>query len=200
MIQPDIAPILINMSDASTLSNQFLVAMPGMSAGSFDRSVTLLCEHSDQGALGLVINQPSHYNLAGLLDQLDIEITALEDASDIPIYWGGPVQQERGFVLHQPMGHWESSIEVGPDLGLTTSRDILGDIARGAGPEQYLITLGYAGWAAGQLETEIRHNSWLNAPATPGILFRTPPDQRWTEAARLIGVDVRLLSQDAGHA
>src|SRR5690625_3944632 len=188
------------MSKEHFLGNQFLVAMPNMSAGSFDHSVTLLCEHSDQGALGLVINQPSPYRLDNLLEQLHIDVTCLERASSVPIYWGGPVQPERGFVLHQPLGDWESCMEVGPGLGLTTSRDILAAIAQGGGPEQYLITLGYAGWAAGQLETEIRHNSWLNTPAAPGILFRTPVDQRWAEAAQLIGVDVSMLSQDAGHA
>lgn len=188
------------MSETQSLSNQFLVAMPGLSAGNFDQSVTYLCEHSDQGALGLVINRPSDLSLTDMLNHLEIEVSGLLETAAPPIYWGGPVQPERGFVLHQPSGNWEASLHVGDDVSITTSRDILAAIGGGEGPDRYLVTLGYAGWAAGQLETEILHNSWLNTPVEPDIIFRTPPQQRWAEAAKLIGVDVSLLSSNAGHA
>jgi len=190
----------MGMSETQSLSNQFLVAMPGLSAGNFDHSVTYLCEHSDQGALGLVINRPSELMLTEMLDHLDIEVSGIRESRSPPVYWGGPVQPERGFVLHRPSGDWEASLHVGDDVSITTSRDILTAIGQGEGPGDFLITLGYAGWAAGQLETEILHNSWLNTPAEPDIIFRTPPQSRWAEAAKLIGVDVNLLSGDAGHA
>jgi putative transcriptional regulator len=187
------------MNEGESLSNQFLVAMPGVVAGSFDQSVTFLCEHNDEGALGLVINRPSKLALGDILSQLDIDTAGLAGEAS-PVYWGGPVQPERGFVLHQPPGDWESSLHVGDDFSITTSRDILAAIGRGEGPSRYLMALGYAGWAAGQLETEIKHNSWLNTPVEADIIFQTPTGKRWSEAARLIGVDVSLLSGDAGHA
>jgi putative transcriptional regulator len=188
------------MSDSHCLTNQFLVAMPSLSAGSFDQSVTYLCEHSEKGALGLVINRPSELTLTDMLDHLEIDVGDLLKKHSPPVFWGGPVQPERGFVLHQPTGDWEASLTVNGDMSITTSKDILTAIAQGDGPEHYLVTLGYAGWGAGQLEAEILHNSWLNTPAEPDIIFQTPPKQRWAKAAQLIGIDVNLLSSDAGHA
>lgn len=185
-------------STTDGLRNQFLIAMPSLQDGYFAQTVTYICEHTEEGAMGLVINQPLDLTLEQMLRQLDLELAT--DEGGQRIFRGGPVQPEHGFVLH-PAGHeWNGTRNLDGDLALTTSRDILEAIARGEGPRQRLIALGYAGWGPGQLESEIAENSWLVAPAKHTILFSLPPNQRWSAAARLIGIDMNLISQVAGHA
>jgi putative transcriptional regulator len=181
------------------LTNQFLVAMPSLEDPNFRESVTFICEHSAQGALGIIVNRPTNVLLSDILKQLDIAPSD-QLSADTPIFSGGPVQPERGFVIHEPQGEWESTLKIGAGIGVTTSRDVLAAIARGAGPQKSLVALGYAGWGAGQLEEELKSNSWLSAPADMRIVFEVPVEQRWQAAARLIGVDLSLLSGDAGHA
>ncbi|MGB5305966.1 MAG: YqgE/AlgH family protein [Gammaproteobacteria bacterium] len=187
------------MSTATSLSNHFLIAMPSLSDPNFHHTTTYLCEHNNEGALGIVINRPTETRLADILDHMDIK-TDLEAVAMQPVYMGGPVQNDRGFVLHEPVGNWEATLQVTDSIGLTSSRDILEAIAQGSGPEHALISLGYAGWGAGQLEEELAANAWLNGPASSKVVFETPSEQRWTAAAALIGVDLNLLSGDAGHA
>jgi putative transcriptional regulator len=186
------------MADESYLSNQFLVAMPGLEDSNFSHSVTLLCEHSEKGALGLVINRPTDLHLTEMLDQMGLEHNQLP--GDPIVYWGGPVQPERGFVVHSGPGAWDSTLKLGEDLYITTSRDVLGAIGRGEGPRSYIVALGYAGWGEGQLESEIMRNSWLNTPVDSDVLFGTPAQERWVAATRLLGVDVSHLASVAGHA
>jgi putative transcriptional regulator len=181
------------------LTNQFLIAMPAMDDPNFAQSVTLVCEHNDQGALGIVINKALPMNLAEVFDQLGLDSEQSRVARQ-PVLRGGPVQTDRGFVLHTPQGHWESSLPFSERVHLTTSRDILDALARGAGPENAVIALGYAGWGAGQLEDEMAQNAWLTVPADERLLFDTPLDERWQAACRLLGVDLLHLSSDAGHA
>jgi len=185
-------------STTDGLRDQFLIAMPSLQDGYFGQTVTYICEHTEEGAMGLVINQPIDLTLNQMLRQLDLEPTA--DTGQQPVFRGGPVQPEHGFVLHSPGSSWTGTRQLGGALALTTSRDILDAIARGEGPEHTLIALGYAGWGPGQLEGEIAENAWLVAPANQAILFTLPPDQRWSAAARLIGIDMNLISQVAGHA
>jgi putative transcriptional regulator len=177
--------------------NQFLLAMPGRVGGEFAASVTLIAEHNDDGAMGLVINKPSDLAVRDMLAHMDIE--AHVDQSR-PVYWGGPVQPERGFVLHRDEGDWESTLRIAGGLAITTSRDILEAIGNGFGPSAYLITLGYAGWGSGQLEAEMLANSWLSTPASEQIIFETRIAERWSAAARLLGVEAYQLSGLAGHA
>lgn len=180
----------------SNLTHHFLIAMPHMADPHFDHSLIYLCEHGAEGAMGLIINQPSDLNLSDLLEQLAPDLATL---SDVSVLNGGPVEPERGFVLHGGGRKWESSVDLGP-LTLTTSRDILCDMAQGEGPDNVLITLGYAGWGAGQLEQELADNVWLSCPADHSILFNLPCDQRLAAAARSLGVDWSLLTSQAGHA
>lgn len=184
--------------DESTFKNQFLIAMPGLEDSNFDHAVTLMCEHNGEGAIGLVINRPTDLKLSDMLTQMGLEHAAL--TQDQSVFWGGPVQPERGFVIHRSPGGWESCLQLSRELYITTSRDILKAIGKGEGPSDYFVVLGYAGWGEGQLETEILGNSWLNAPASGTILFHTPARDRWKEATRLLGVDVTQLSNDVGHA
>ncbi len=186
-------------SDASSLKNQFLVAMPGLEDDNFSHTVSLLCEHNDKGAIGLIINRPTDLTLTAMLDQMGVKHVA-EDANEHVVFWGGPVQPERGFVVHRGPGGWESCMPIAKDLFITTSRDVLAAIGEGRGPKEFLVTLGYAGWGAGQLETEILANSWLNTPVDSGIIFKTPARSRWQSATRLLGLDVTQLSSGAGHA
>lgn len=186
--------------EATFLNNQFLVAMPGLTDGHFDHSVTFLCEHTQEGALGLIINRPMDLTLRDMLQHMELRCPALEEAGVPPVYWGGPVHPERGFVLHGPPSDWEATLAISEEVFVTTSRDILQAIGQGNGPERFLVTLGYAGWAAGQLEGEIRQNAWLNAPADLDVLFSLPATDRWEAAARLLGIDGRLLGPGAGHA
>lgn len=180
------------------LSNQFLVAMPNVVGGEFDHSVTLLAEHNADGAMGLVINRPTDLALRDMLAHMGIDHDGL--SRERTVFWGGPVQPERGFVLHRPTGQWDATLALEDDLAITTSKDILEALGHGEGPADYLVVLGYAGWGGGQLEDEIRNNSWLNTPADADIIFATPAAERWAAAARLLGLDPSQLSGLAGHA
>lgn len=183
------------------LSRQLLLAMPGKVMGSLADTVIYVCEHTEQGALGLVINRPTDLTIGDLLKRLDLplslEIGAREQS---PVFFGGPVQTDRGFVLHRPAHGYGSSIRLG-DIALTTSRDVLQDVAGGKGPEHLLVTLGYAGWGAGQLEDEMAQNAWLNVEANHEIIFDMPPEKRYEAALALLGIkSAVMLSGDAGHA
>jgi putative transcriptional regulator len=181
------------------LTHHFLIAMPSMVDPHFSRTLTYICEHNEQGALGLVINRPIDMVLSKLLDQVSIPVAA-KQCSEIPIHYGGPVQTDRGFVLHEPVGSWQSTLAVNSEIGLTTSKDILQAVACGEGPQQILVTLGYAGWAPGQLENELVQNAWLTVAAQPDVIFDLPSDQRLAAAMGLLGVNYASLSEGAGHA
>ena len=188
------------MSSPQYLSRHLLIAMPSLDDPNFARGVTLICQHNADGAMGLVVNRPSDWRLGDLMAQVGIENTPPEIARQI-VLAGGPVQNERGFVLHEPSGTWDSSAQISPELVVTTSRDVLKAIAEGRGPTRYIVLLGYAGWIAGQLEQEVRDNAWLTAePKDNAILFDTPIEKRWDNSARLLGVDINLLASAAGHA
>jgi putative transcriptional regulator len=185
------------------LTNQFLIAMPGMADPTFAGSVVFLCEHTEKGALGLVINKPVDIKLKNLFEKVELELHR-DDIADTPVYFGGPVQTERGFVLHEPQGDqaqaFNSTLQVPGGLEMTTSKDVLEALSHGQGPKRVLVTLGYAGWSAGQLEDEIGRNGWLTVDAEPGIIFDTPVAERYDRALALLGIDPRMLSQEAGHA
>lgn len=187
------------MSNEQRLTNQFLIAMPGLEDPNFFHSVTYICEHNDEGALGLVINRPLDMQLGEIFEHIKIDYANAE-AKRMPVHLGGPVQQDRGFVLHEPLGDWEATLKVTDYIGITSSIDILDAIARNEGPAHSLVALGYAGWGAGQLEKEIADNAWLSGPANTEILFDIPDDERWKAAAALLGVDLDLLTGEAGHA
>jgi putative transcriptional regulator len=181
------------------LTDHFLIAMPAMTDPYFAKSLTYVCEHSEQGALGVVINKPIEMTLKMLLDQVGIELEAEEHAEEL-VHFGGPVQMDRGFVLHQPVGEWMSTLAVNDSVALTTSKDVLEAVGRGQGPYKLLVSLGYAGWAAGQLEQELAQNAWLTVPASAAIIFDLPWEQRLTAAMQLLGVDLASLADGAGHA
>ena len=189
------------------LTNQFLIAMPGMGEGTFAGTVIYLCEHTEKGALGLVINKPIDITLKSLFEKVELSLDR-DDLAELPVYFGGPVQTERGFVLHEPIGTdggegsgpYNSSLKIEGGLEMTTSKDVLEAISSGAGPKKVLVTLGYSGWAAGQLEDEMSRNGWINVNAEPGIIFDTPVAQRYDKALSLLGIDIGMLSSDAGHA
>lgn len=181
------------------LTNQFLIAMPSMVDPNFDRTVVYVCEHSEKGAMGVVINRPMDLTLARLFDKIDLRLE-IAPWRDEPVLYGGPVQTERGFVLHAPAGNYGSTLTVADDIGLTTSKDVLEAVAGGNGPQRLLVTLGYAGWAAGQLEHELAHNGWLNVAADARVMFDTPHTDRFDAALRLLGVDPLHLTSHAGHA
>jgi putative transcriptional regulator len=187
------------MDDTSNLTGQLLIAMPAMLDPNFHRTVTYICEHSDQGALGIVINRPMDMEMGEVFAQLSLTNPDPSVAST-PILQGGPVELQRGFVIHQSPEDWDSTVAVADNIFVTTSQDILGAIADGNGPEHALLALGYAGWGAGQLEDELVANSWLSVPATPEIIFEAPFEERWQKAATLLGVDIVTLSSEAGHA
>ena len=187
------------MSKPSSLKNHFLIALPGLEDPNFSRTVTYLCEHSENGAMGIVLNHPSELHLIDVLNHMDIESVASGLANQ-PVYLGGPVEGERGFVLHSPASEWDSSMRISEDISVTTSRDILQAMAQGEGPEKTLVALGYAGWGAGQLEQELQSDTWLSGPADPGIIFDLPTEVRLTSAAALLGVDLNLITTTAGHA
>ena len=182
-----------------SLAGQLLLAMPGMVDPNFDNTVTYICEHSEKGALGLIINRPTDLNISEVLEQLSLPNTG-SHLTQQPVLRGGPVQADRGFVIHESAQNWDSTTEVGHSIYVTTSQDILSAVAKGDGPERMLLALGYAGWGAGQLEEEIRQNAWLTAPATPELVFSTPFERRWQASAAVIGVDLASLSPTAGHA
>ncbi|MGD8557871.1 MAG: YqgE/AlgH family protein [Chromatiales bacterium] len=183
----------------TNLTNHFLIAMPGLQDPNFEKSVTYICEHSEDGAMGIVINNPLSIPVSEILEQLDIDEKA-SGIPDNPIYLGGPVNGERGFVLHDNDTEWDSTLRVKDGISVTTSRDILVSIASGTGPERSLIALGYAGWGSGQLEQELADNAWLAVPADEAIIFDLPPEERWNAAAAELGIDLALLSTDTGHA
>lgn len=184
---------------ADSLCNQLLIAMPGMEDPNFSSSVTLICEHSDDGALGIVINKPLQLQLGDVFRQLSLSESDAAVAAN-PVFHGGPVGTDRGFVLHDPGSSYESSLEVSSEIHLTFSRDVLDSMAIGSGPGKSLVALGYAGWDAGQLEQEILSNSWLSVPATTDIVFDLPFDQRWAAAAQTLGIDITQIAPDIGHA
>ena len=181
------------------LTHHFLIAMPAMADPFFSNTLTYICEHSEQGALGLVVNRPIDLTLEGLFEQLGIAFSnpALRGA---PVMFGGPVQLDRGFVLHQPVGDWQSTMAVNQEVGLTTSLDILQAMANGNGPNHALVTLGYSGWAPGQIEHELAQNAWLTVRASPNVMFDLPPEKRRPAAMQLLGIDFSRLSEDVGHA
>ncbi len=187
------------------LTNQFLIAMPGMGDGTFAGTVVYMCEHTEKGALGLVINKPIDITLKNLFEKVELSLDR-EDLAEAPVYFGGPVQTERGFVLHEPMGAeagadgYNSSLKIEGGLEMTTSKDVLEALANGAGPKKVLVTLGYSGWAAGQLEDEMSNNGWINVEAQPGIIFDTPVAERYDKALSLLGIAAGMLSSAAGHA
>ena len=183
----------------ANLTNHFLIAMPNMADPNFSRTLTYICEHSDKGALGLVVNRPGDITLGTLLGQA--EITLYNDEwKTVPVYNGGPVETDRGFVLHQPVGSWQSTLAVNDVAGLTTSRDVLLSMVAGKGPEKMLVAVGYAGWAAGQLEQEIKQNGWLTVEADLDVVFNMPPEARLNAAMGLLGISFANLSNQAGHA
>ena len=189
----------VGMVNDGSLTNQLLIAMPGMADPNFSTTVTLICEHNTDGALGIVINRPLQLNLAGLFEQLDV---ADNDpaAATCPVLLGGPIGPDKGFVLHDSEHNFKNSIAVSSDISLTFSRDILDAMAAGDGPNKSLVALGYAGWEPGQLENEILANSWINVPATTDIVFDLPFAERWSAAAQTLGIDISRIAPDAGHA
>lgn len=187
------------MGDVTYLTGHLLIAMPAMTDPNFIRTVTYICEHNDEGALGIVINRPLQLDLGEVFQQLSLESTD-PALTRQPVLRGGPVQTERGFVLHEPSRPWDSTVEVSDTVHLTTSQDILAAMAQGTGPRRALMALGYAGWGAGQLEAEMVANAWLSVPASPAIVFDTPFEARWSAAAGLLGINLAIISPDAGHA
>jgi putative transcriptional regulator len=192
------------MAQRIDLTNQFLIAMPGMADDLFSGSVVYLCEHNEKGALGLVINKPIDITLKNLFDRVELSLDR-EELAQLPVYFGGPVQTERGFVLHEAQADSEahlynSTLTVPGGLSMTTSKDVLEALSNGAGPSRVLVTLGYSGWDAGQLEEEIGRNGWLTVNADPQVIFDTPTEQRYQRALSLLGFDPRMLSSDVGHA
>ena len=192
-----------DVSHSIDLTNQFLIAMPGMVDDNFAGTVVYLCEHSDNGALGLVINRPTDINLKNLFERVDLSLDR-DDLVARPVFYGGPVQTERGFVLHEGLGddgeHYSSTLKISGGLEMTTSRDVLEALSSGAGPKRVFVTLGYAGWGAGQLEDEISRNGWLSVNADPELIFATPVEHRYDKALSLLGVDRSFLMGEAGHA
>jgi len=182
-----------------SLQNNFLVAMPNLKDPFFERSVTYICEHNEEGAMGLVINQPLDITLAGLLKQVDIEVSN-SNLENIQVFAGGPVGTDRGFVLHSPQDGWRSSLQLSDEVMVTTSKDILESFGSERAPANYLLALGFAGWEAGQLEAELGENSWLTIPADAGVLFNTPTSERWEKATAKLGIDIWQLSGEAGRA
>ncbi len=181
------------------LTNHFLIAMPSVQEGYFAGTLTYVCEHNEDGALGIVVNRPISLSMEEMFKQINIPL-ALPELQEQPIFFGGPVQTERGFVLHDTQHEWQSTLKIGDRLALTTSKDVLESIGQGNGPENFIISLGYAGWDQGQLEHEIGENIWLTVPATEKILFAVSPDARLPAAMSLLGVDYASLAEDAGHA
>ena len=184
------------------LTNQFLIAMPGMGDNTFSGAVVYLCEHTEKGALGLVINKPIDIKLKNLFEKVELPLE-IESLADQPVYFGGPVQTERGFVLHDRSpgaALYSSTLSIPGGLEMTTSKDVLEALSNGSGPKRLLVTLGYSGWAAGQLEDELGRNGWLTVDASPEIIFDTPVEQRYGRAVSLLGFDPAMLSQQAGHA
>ncbi|NVJ56359.1 MAG: YqgE/AlgH family protein [Vibrionaceae bacterium] len=185
------------------LTNHFLVAMPGMKDPYFHRSVIYVCEHNDEGAMGLMINAPIDITVGKMLKQVDVQPVHPQlytESLDKPVLNGGPVSSDRGFILHHPKDHYESSIQMTDYLSVTTSKDILSVLGTEAEPNNYLVALGYSGWEAGQLESELSENSWLTIEADPDVIFNTPINERWSKAVQMLGIDASQLSCEIGHA
>lgn len=186
-------------ASVDSLTGHFLIAMPSLNDGFFNQAVTYICEHDKNGSFGIIINQQTGITLKQIAKEMALETeNTFNDRQQVFI--GGPVDQGRGFILHRPAGNWQSSLKVDDNIALTTSKDILQAIVKNEGPEDNIVALGYAGWSAGQLDSEIASNTWLSCPADEQIIFNTPVEDRWKAAAKLIGVDLSLLSSDAGHA
>ncbi|MEI7784082.1 MAG: YqgE/AlgH family protein [Betaproteobacteria bacterium] len=191
--------------EPTNLTHHFLIAMPGVSDEPFFRSVVYMCEHSKRGALGLVINKPSDISLKNLFEKVDMPLRR-QDLSDAPVFQGGPVQVERGFVLHETMvtgtdeSAYGSTMSIPGGLEMTTSKDILEALSTGAGPRKIFVSLGYSAWAEGQLESEIGENSWLTVQADPALIFDTPIEQRYEKALGLLGLQSWMLASGVGHA
>lgn len=185
--------------DSINLTNHFLIAMPGMADPHFSKTLTYICEHSEKGAIGLVINKPIDITVGHLFEQVNIDLEDESFRSDA-VHFGGPVKVECGFVLHQPLGDWNSTLKVDDEIGMTTSKDILEAIARGEGPQRILVTLGYAGWSPGQLEDEIKRNGWLTVEADPKLIFDLPAEDKLLAAMQKLGVHPAMLSDSVGHA
>jgi putative transcriptional regulator len=181
------------------LTDHFLIAMPNMADRNFSRSLTYICEHNDQGAIGIVVNRPIDMTLATLFERVKIPLSE-SPLGNLPVHSGGPVQTDRGFILHQPAGDWKSTLKVRDRLGLTTSRDILEAVGAGHGPSRLFVSLGYAGWTAGQLEYELAQNAWLTVRAIDSIIFDLPSEERLAAAMELLGIDFTRLHNTAGHA
>lgn len=188
------------METLTSLENHFLIAMPTMDDPFFARAVTYICEHNNDGAMGLVINQPVDVTVESLLQQLEIVVPSKSPVLQKPVFAGGPLARDRGFVLHAPDHGWRSSVKLSEQVMITTSKDILEAMGQGHAPERYLLTLGYAGWEAGQLERELAENSWLVIPADAEILFNTPIRERWQRATAKLGIEPWQLGPDVGHA
>ncbi len=181
------------------LTDHFLIAMPAMSDPYFARTLVYIAEHNDRGALGVIVNRPIDMNLATLFEKIEVPLEA-EGFADLPVFFGGPVQTDRGFVLHRPIGEWQSTLAVNRHVGLTSSRDVLQSMGSNGEPAEALVFLGYSGWTAGQLEWELAQNSWLTVEADPRILFSMAPEARLPAAMQLLGIDFTNLSDSAGHA
>jgi putative transcriptional regulator len=191
------------VTETISLANHFLIAMPAMTDPNFSRTLTYICEHNTDGAIGIIINRPMEMTLGNLFERVNIELEEGEPRQrfgELPVYFGGPVQTDRGFVLHRPAGTWQSSLTVNEDVALTSSRDILEMMGSNAEPAEVLVSLGYAGWSAGQLEWELAQNAWLTVEAAPAVIFGLPPEERLAAAMQLLGVDFANLSEVAGHA
>ncbi len=187
-------------SGMTSLANQFLIAMPSLDDSYFGRSVTYICEHDDEGAMGLVVNKSTDMSVGRLLKEIKINDEVNPLLSDQLVLAGGPVQTDRGFVLHSGCREWSSSLHLNDNIMVTTSKDILENLATETGPKEFVLTLGYAGWSAGQLEEELASNSWLTIDADPELIFNTPIDQRWEKAVQMLGIDIAQLTAFAGHA
>jgi len=197
-----------NDSAPINLTNHFLIAMPGLEDATFSRSVVYVCEHSERGSLGLVINKPSDIDLKVLFDKVELPLKR-DDLLHAPVFQGGPVQTDRGFVLHEPMlvgldkpaeSVYASTMTIPGGLEMTTSKDVLEALSMGAGPRKVLVSLGYSAWGEGQLESELSENSWLTVDADRAVIFDTPVEQRYDKALALLGFQAWMLSPDAGHA
>ncbi|MDQ2076580.1 YqgE/AlgH family protein [Marinimicrobium sp. ABcell2] len=187
-----------NDLSAGSLRDHFLIAMPGMHDASFAHTITYVCDHNESGAMGLTLNHPMPLTLGDIFSQLELGDHAGLGAETVLA--GGPVQVERGFVLHTGSSEWQSNLSIAQGINLTASRDILEALAEGRGPKEFLLALGYAGWEAGQLEEEIAANAWLTLPADRHTLFHTPAELRWSAVAHQLGIDLNLISTTAGHA
>ena len=188
------------MNESSYLSGSFLIAMPNLQDPNFSRTVTFVCEHNAQAAFGIVINRQVDANVGEILQQLNINPVHGNPYMSQKIFLGGPVEVERGLILHSPVGEWGATLVEVNGIGVTSSLDIMRAIAQGEAPEKFIVSVGYAGWGPGQLEQEMGENAWLSGPADSKVIFDTPIEERWNAAAALLGVDLRLLSSDIGHA